>query len=179
MNLKQQYKDIILPNMIDKFQYTNLHQVPKVEKIIITAGLGLNAQNNKYLQNAIEEFRLISGQQPIVTYAKKSIAAFKVRENMILGLKVTLRRKKMYFFLERLIKIVLPRIRDFRGLNIEKFDKFSNYHFGISEQLVFPEINYDSVDQIRGFNISIITTSKKTEEAKFLLKEFGFPFNKN
>jgi len=178
MNLKTLYNETLTKKFFQEFKYSNIHQIPKLQKIIITAGLGLNAQNKKYLNNAIEEFRIISGQHPILTRSKKSVAAFKIREGMVLGLKVTLRREKMYAFLERLIKIVLPRIRDFQGLNANNFDSFGNYHFGISEQLVFPEIDYDTIDHVRGFNISIITTSKTKTGTLFLLKGLGVPFTK-
>jgi large subunit ribosomal protein L5 len=177
-NLKTEYLETVIPKLVKEFNYTNKHQIPKIEKIQISAGLGLNAQNKTYLQNSIEEFRLISGQQPILTKAKKSIAGFKVREGMPLGLVVTLRREKMYAFLEKFTKLVLPRIRDFRGLNSNQFDKFGNYNVGISEQLVFPEIDYDNVDQRRGFNITIVTSAKTAKEGLFLLKEMGVPFAK-
>jgi large subunit ribosomal protein L5 len=177
-NLKTQYLDIVTPKLVEKFNYQNKHQIPKIEKIQISAGLGLNAQNRNYLQKAIEEIRLITGQQPILTTAKKSVAGFKIREGMPLGLVVTLRREKMYAFLEKFIKLVLPRIRDFRGLNPNNFDKYGNYNLGISEQLVFPEIDYDSVDQRRGLNITIVTTAKNSREGFFLLQELGVPFAK-
>ena len=178
-NLKEHYLTSVIPKLVDEFKYENKHQIPKIEKIHISAGLGLNASNRVFLQKAIEEIRLITGQQPIVTNAKQSIAGFKIREGMPLGLVVTLRRKKMYAFLEKFIKLVLPRIRDFRGLNPNNFDKHGNYNLGISEQLVFPEIDYDSVDQRRGFNITIVTTAKNPIEGFFLLKELGVPFAKN
>lgn len=176
-NLKNEYLTKVVPKLEKEFQYENVHQIPKLEKIVISAGLGLNAQNRTYLQNAIEEVRLITGQHPILTKAKKSVAGFKVREGMPLGLVVTLRREKMYAFLEKLIKLVLPRIRDFRGLNTKNFDKKGNYNVGISEQLVFPEIDYDRVEQRRGFNITIVTTAKNKEEGLFLLTELGIPFS--
>jgi large subunit ribosomal protein L5 len=175
-NLKTEYLNIVVSKLLKNFEYKNLHQVPKLTKIQISSGLGLNAQNKTYLQNAIEEYRLISGQQPVLTFAKKSIASFKIREGMPIGLYVTLRNEKMYSFLERLIKLVLPRIRDFRGLSTTNFDKNGNYNFGITEQLVFPEISYEQADQKRGFNIAICTTSKNKQEGLFLLKELGFPF---
>jgi large subunit ribosomal protein L5 len=178
-NLKKDYLEIVIPKLEKEFDYQNKHQIPKIEKILISSGLGLNAQNRNFLQKAIEEIRLISGQQPIMTKAKKSIAGFKIREGMPLGLYVTLRREKMYGFLEKFIKLVLPRIRDFRGLNPNNFDKDGNYNIGITEQLVFPEIDYDSVDQRRGFNITIVTTAKNRKEGFFLLKELGVPFAKN
>lgn len=177
-NLKKDYLEIVAPKLLQEFKYENKHQIPKIEKILISSGLGLNAQNRTFLQKAIEEIRNISGQQPIMTKAKKSIAGFKIREGMPLGLYVTLRREKMYSFLEKFIKIVLPRIRDFRGLNPNNFDKHGNYNIGISEQLVFPEIDYDSVDQRRGFNITIVTTANNKVEGFFLLKELGVPFAK-
>lgn len=175
-NLKKEYNEIVISKLEKKFQYQNKHQIPKIEKIIISSGLGLNAQNKNFLQKSIEEIRLITGQQPIVTKAKKSIAGFKIREGMPLGLVVTLRKEKMYAFLEKFIKLVLPRIRDFRGLSPKNFDKYGNYSIGISEQLVFPEIDFDNVEQKRGFNINIVTTAQTEEESYFLLKELGFPF---
>lgn len=174
--LKNEYLTIVVPKLATEFKYKNKHEIPKLEKIVISAGLGLNAQNRTYLQNAIEEIRLISGQHPILTKAKKSVAGFKVREGMPLGLVVTLRREKMYAFLEKFIKLVLPRIRDFRGLSTKNFDREGNYNVGITEQLVFPEINYDNVEQRRGFNITIVTTAKNKTESLFLLKELGVPF---
>nr|AIM52716.1 50S ribosomal protein L5 [Ochromonas sp. CCMP1393] len=175
-NLKTEYLETIIPKLNTEFNYKNKHQLPKLEKILISSSLGLNAQNRTFLQNAIEEYRLITGQQPILTTAKKSIAGFKIREGMPMGLYVTLRREKMYAFLEKLNKIVLPRIRDFRGLNPDQFDKHGNYNMGLAEQLVFPEINYDSVEQRRGFTITIVTTAKNKAEGIFLLKELGVPF---
>lgn len=178
-NLKNDYLNSVIPKLKEEFKYKNNHQIPKIEKINVSAGLGLNAQNRVFLQKATEEIRLITGQQPVLTLAKNSIAGFKVREGMPLGLTVTLRREKMYAFLEKFIKLVLPRIRDFRGLNPNNFDRNGNYNLGISEQLVFPEIDYDSVDQRRGFNITIVTTAKNATEGFFLLKELGVPFAKN
>jgi large subunit ribosomal protein L5 len=177
-NLKNQYLNLVVPKLFEEFKYKNIHEIPKIEKIQISSGLGLNAQNRVFLQKAIEEFRVISGQQPIITNSKKSIAGFKLREGVPLGLTVTLRREKMYAFLEKFIKLVLPRIRDFRGLNPTNFDKNGNYNVGISEQLIFPEIDFDNVDQRRGFNITIVTTAKNSGEGFFLLKELGVPFEK-
>jgi large subunit ribosomal protein L5 len=177
-NLRKEYINNIVPNLLKEFKYSNVHQIPKIEKINISCGLGLNASNRVFLQKATEEIRLITGQQPILTNAKTSIAGFKIREGMPLGLTVTLRREKMYAFLEKFIKLVLPRIRDFRGLNPNNFDKYGNYNLGISEQLVFPEIDYDSVDQRRGFNITIVTTAKNSREAFYLLQQIGLPFSK-
>jgi large subunit ribosomal protein L5 len=178
-NLKELYLNQVIPKLTSEFNYLNKHEIPKIEKIQVSAGLGLNAQNRVFLQKAIEEIRLITGQHPVITLAKKSIAGFKIREGIPLGLTVTLRREKMYSFLEKFIKLVLPRIRDFRGLNPTNFDGNGNYNLGISEQLVFPEIDYDNVEQRRGFNITIVTTAKTSTEAYFLLKELGVPFTKS
>lgn len=178
-NLKTEYVANVRNKLLKQFNYKNIHQIPKIEKIVVSNALGLNAQNRVFLQKATEEMRIITGQHPILTKAKKSVAGFKIREGMPLGLVVTLRREKMYAFLEKFIKLVLPRIRDFRGLNPKQFDKYGNYNLGITEQLAFPEIEYDSIDQKRGFNITIVTTAKNEEEAIFLLKELGFPFALN
>ena len=178
-NLKTEYKEIVVSKLQNEFNYTNPHQIPKLEKIVISASLGLNAQNKTFLQNAINEIRTISGQQPILTIAKKSIAGFKIREGMPLGLTVTLRREKMYAFLETFIKLVLPRIRDFRGLNPNNFDKHGNYNVGISDQLVFPQIDYDNVEQRRGFNITIVISGRNAKESFYLLQQMGVPFAKN
>jgi len=177
-NLKSHYQTNVIPKLMNEFKYSNVHEIPKIEKINVSAGLGLNAQNRVFLQKATDEIRLITGQHPILTISKNSVAGFKVREGMPLGLMVTLRREKMYAFLEKFIKLVLPRIRDFRGLNVDQFDRFGNYSLGISEQLVFPEIDYDNVEQRRGFNITIVTTCKTPTESLFLLKELGVPFKK-
>ena len=177
-NLKTHYVNSVVPNLVKEFNYKNKHQIPKLEKICVSAGLGLNAQNRVFLQKATEEIRLITGQHPILTISKNSIAGFKIREGMPLGLTVTLRGEKMYAFLEKFTKLVLPRIRDFRGLNANNFDKHGNYNLGITEQLVFPEIDYDSVDQRRGLNITIVTTANNSMEGFFLLKELGVPFAK-
>jgi large subunit ribosomal protein L5 len=166
-NLKDHYLKIVVPKLTEEFEYENIHQIPKIEKIHINAGLGLNASNRVFLQKAIEEIRTITGQHPVLTHSKNSIAGFKIREGMPLGLTVTLRREKMYAFLEKFIKLVLPRIRDFRGLNNNNFDKDGNYNLGIGEQLVFPEIDYDLVEQRRGFNITIVTTTRNTKESFF------------
>ena len=174
--LKENYKNKITKNLKDKYNYQNPHQVPKLVKIQLNRGLGLAAQNKNILQKTIDEFRIITGQQPIITKAKKSIAGFKTREGMSLGVTVTLRNEMMYAFLERFINLVLPRIRDFRGLNIEGFDKKGNYNIGLREQLVFPEIDYNQIDQSRGFTISFVTTAKTADESLALLKEFGLPF---
>lgn len=176
--LKEHYKKFVISKLYKEYNYSNIHLVPKLEKIVINAGLGLKAQNKNFLQKAIEEIRIITGQHPKTILSKKSIASFKLREHLLIGLVVTLRKDKMYAFLEKLIKLVFPRIRDFQGLNPLSFDKNGNYNLGISDQLIFPEIDYVNVDQMRGYNISIITTSKNLNESFTLLKELGLPFKK-
>jgi large subunit ribosomal protein L5 len=175
--LKTLYIETVAPTLKETFSYKNVQQIPKIEKIQINRGLGVSAQNTKILKKSIEEFRSITGQQPIVTKAKKAIAGFKLREEMDLGLTITLRGEKMYSFLDRLINLALPRIRDFQGLNPEKFDKHGNYNFGIVDQLIFPEIDYENVDQTLGLNISIVTTTRNPKESLALLKKMGLPFN--
>nr|YP_010152923.1 ribosomal protein L5 [Olisthodiscus luteus]QQW50584.1 ribosomal protein L5 [Olisthodiscus luteus] len=177
--LKKLYKEEIRSSLKEKFDFKNDHQIPKIVKIQINRGLGLDAQNDRILQKTIDEFRLITGQHPVVKKSKKSIAGFKIRDDMPLGVTVTLRNEKMYAFLDRLINLVFPRIRDFRGLSPEHFDQNGNYNFGLKEQLVFPEIQYDSIDKIRGFDISIVTTAGNKNQGLELLKEFNFPFTKN
>jgi large subunit ribosomal protein L5 len=176
--LKTKYIDEVRPSLQETFQYANIHQIPKIEKIKINRGLGVNAQNSKTLQKSIQEFRTITGQQPVVTKSKKSIAGFKIREEMELGITTTLRSEKMYAFLDRFINLVLPRIRDFQGLSPKNFDKFGNYNMGLTDQLVFPEIEYEQVDQTLGLNITIVTTAKNSEESLALLKGIGVPFSK-
>jgi large subunit ribosomal protein L5 len=177
--LKEKYKREIIPTLLKEFEYKNIHEVPKISKIQINRCLGAAASNNSTLQKTIEEFRTITGQQPIVTIAKKSIAGFKLREKQPLGVTVTLRNMFMFSFLERLINLVLPRIRDFNGLSVNGFDQYGNYNFGLDNQLVFPEISYESVDQQRGFNITIVTTAKTKMEGLSLLENYGIPFKKN
>lgn len=174
--LKTYYQETIIPKLKEQFSYTNIHQVPKVTKIVINRGLGEASQNAKALESSLSELAIISGQKPVVTRAKKAIAGFKIRQGMPVGAMVTLRGEKMYAFLDRLISLALPRIRDFRGVSSKSFDGRGNYSLGIKEQLIFPEIEYDSIDQIRGFDISIITTANTDEEARALLKEMGMPF---
>ena len=176
--LKEKYKKEVVPNLIKEFEYKNIHQVPKLLKIQINRGLGAAASNNSTLQQTVEEVRMISGQQPVVTHAKKSIAGFKLREKQPLGVTVTLRGNYMLSFLERLINLVLPRIRDFSGLSTNGFDQHGNYNFGLKTQLVFPEISYESVDQQRGFNITLVTSAKTKMEGLSLLKNYGVPFKK-
>jgi large subunit ribosomal protein L5 len=177
--LKALYKEQVIPNLIKKFfEYKNIHQVPKLKKININRCLGLSAQNPNLLNTSIEEFRLITGQQPIVTKAKKSIAGFKLREDIPLGLTVTLRDKQMYYFLERFINLTLPRIRDFQGLSTLNFDQYGNYNMGLKDQLIFPELEYDNVNQLLGFNITLVTTAKTKDESLALLRELTFPLQK-
>jgi large subunit ribosomal protein L5 len=175
---KTLYTSELVPHLQEVFNYKNLQQIPNIKKIQINRGLGVNAQNSKILKKSIEEFRSITGQQPIVTKSKKSIAGFKVREDMELGVTITLRGEKMYSFLDRLINLALPRIRDFQGLDPKKFDKDGNYSFGIMDQLIFPEIDYESVDQMLGYNITIITSAKTPKESFELLNKMGLPFRK-
>lgn len=170
------YNTVIVPKLQKELGYTNIHQVPRLEKIVINRGLGEASQNAKALESSIAEISTITGQRPVITRAKKAIASFKIRKGMPVGLMVTLRRERMYAFLDRLINIALPRIRDFRGVSPKAFDGRGNYTLGIREQLIFPEINYDSVDQLRGMDISIVTTAKTDEEGRALLKAFGMPF---
>jgi large subunit ribosomal protein L5 len=174
--LKTTYQETIVPKLKEQFGYTNIHQVPKVIKIPVHRGLGEASQNAKALESSKEELSTITGQQPVVTRAKKAIAGFKIREGMPVGVMVTLRGDRMYAFLDRLINLALPRIRDFRGISGNSFDGRGNYSLGIREQLIFPEIEYDKIDQIRGMDISIITTAKNDEEGRALLKEMGMPF---
>ena len=170
------YNTVIVPKLQKELGYTNIHQVPRLEKIVINRGLGEASQNAKALESSIAEISAITGQRPVITRAKKAIASFKIRKGMPVGLMVTLRRERMYAFLDRLINIALPRIPDFRGVSPKAFDGRGNYTLGIREQLIFPEINYDSVDQLRGMDISIVTTAKTDEEGRALLKAFGMPF---
>ena len=170
------YKQEITPKLMDKFQYKNVMQVPKVEKVIINIGVGEAIQNPKALDAAVSDLTIIAGQKPIITKAKKSIAGFKLREGMSIGCKVTLRGERMYLFLDKLINIVLPRVRDFRGVSPQAFDGRGNYSLGIKEQTIFPEIEYDKIDKIRGMEVVIVTTAKTDEEARELLKSMGMPF---
>lgn len=170
------YKNEITPNLQKKFNYTNIMQTPKLDKVVINVGLGEAVQNPKAIDSAIEDVTTISGQKPVVTRAKKSIAAFKLRAGMPIGVKVTLRGKRMYEFVDRLLNVALPRVRDFQGVSSKAFDGRGNYTLGIKEQLIFPEINYDKVDKIRGMDIVFVTTANTDEEARELLKGFGMPF---
>ncbi len=177
--IKTRYLEDIIPKLTEQFGYTNVHQVPKVVKIVVNRGLGEASQNAKALESSINELATITGQKPVVTRAKKAIAGFKIRKGMPVGVMVTLRGERMYAFLERLISLALPRIRDFRGISPKSFDGRGNYSLGLREQLVFPEIDYDSIDQIRGLDISIITTANTDEEGRSLLKAMGMPFRDN
>ncbi len=176
--LKKFYSEKIAPDLMSKFGYKSPMEVPKVTKVIVNMGLGEAIQNVKILDKAVQEIRTITGQQPIITKASKSVAAFKLRQGMSIGAKVTLRRDKMYEFLDRLISIALPRVRDFRGVSPKAFDGRGNYSLGIKEQIIFPEIVYDKVDRIQGMNITLVTTAKTDEEGLQLLKLMGMPFRK-
>ena len=175
--LKKHYEDVVRPALIKEFGYENPMEVPRIEKIVLNMGVGEAVQDSKKIEAATRDLSAITGQRPVVTRAKKSIATFKVRENMPLGCKVTLRRDRMYEFLDRLITIALPRVRDFRGVNGKSFDGRGNFALGLKEQLVFPEIVYDKVDTVRGMDIVICTTAKTDKEAKALLKGFQMPFS--
>ena len=174
--MKQAYDERIATAMQEKFGYTNALEVPRLEKITLNMGVGEASQDKKKVQTAAEEMALIAGQKPVITIAKKSIAQFKLREGMPIGCKVTLRRERMYEFLDRLITVAMPRIRDFRGLNPKSFDGRGNYAMGLKEQIIFPEISYDQIDKVRGMDIIVTTTAKTDDEARELLRLFGFPF---
>jgi len=174
--LKRQYNEEVASKLIEAFNYKNIMQVPKLEKIVMNMGLGEAIHNIKLLDSAVEELRIISGQQPVVTRARKSIAAFKLREGMPIGCMVTLRSMRMYDFYYKLVNAALPRVRDFRGLSSKAMDGHGNYTLGIKEHIIFPEIDYDKIDKIKGLNISIVTTAKSDEEGKELLKLLGMPF---
>jgi len=176
-NLKTFYKDKVVPSLIEKFEYKNIHEVPKITKITINRGLGEASKNNKALDSSLQELAMITGQQPVVTKAKKSVAGFKIRDGMPVGMAVTLRSKLMYSFLERLIHLSLPRIRDFKGISVQLFDGRGNYNLGLKEQWILPKIEYNKINQIRGMDIAITTTAKTQQEGIALLKELGMPFN--
>ena len=173
--LRDHYNNVINPAMKEQFGYANAMLVPKLEKIVLNMGVGEASQDRKKIEGAVSDMTLISGQKPIVTRAKKSIATYKLRDGMIVGCKVTLRRDRMFEFLDRLVTIALPRVRDFRGLSTKSFDGRGNYALGITEQIIFPEIDYDQVDQIRGMDIVICTSAKNDDEARELLKQFNMP----
>ena len=176
--LQNQYNDDIVGHMMKEFGYSNLMEVPKIQKISVNIGLGDAVQNSKLIDGAVAQLTQITGQHPIVTRARKSIATFKLREGMPIGVKVTLRRNHMYEFLDRLINIALPRVRDFRGISAKAFDGRGNYTLGIKEQIIFPEIDYDNIDRVQGLNVTIVTTAKTDDETRSLLAHFGMPFRK-
>lgn len=176
--LKEKYSTEVVPSLMEKFQYRNVMEVPKLEKIILNMGLGEAKENPKILESAIEELGIITGQKPVVTRAKKSVANFKLRDGMAVGLKVTLRGAKMYEFLDKLMNISLPRVRDFRGVSSTSFDGRGNYALGVKEQLIFPEIDYDKIDSIKGMDIIVVTTANTDEESKEFLTLMGMPFKK-
>ena len=175
-SLYEHYKKEIIPSLVDTFQYKNSMQVPRIEKVVLNIGVGESIQNPKALDGAINDLQIISGQKPVVTRAKKSIAGFKLREGMAIGCKVTMRGARMFDFLEKLINLALPRVRDFRGVSSQAFDGRGNYSLGIKEQTIFPEIAYDKIDKIRGLEVIINTTAKTDEEAREMLKRMGMPF---
>ena len=174
--LKDLYNKEIVPQLVKDFNYKNIMEVPKLEKIVVNMGLGEAIQNVKILDSAVEEMAIITGQKAVITKAKKSIASFKLRQGMPIGCVVTLRRDKMYEFLDRLVNVSLPRVRDFKGVSGKGFDGMGNYSLGVKEQLIFPEINYDKVDKIKGMNITIVTSARNDEEGRALLKLMGMPF---
>ncbi len=174
--MKQRYDDTVVKALTEKFGYANRMAVPKIEKITLNMGVGEGSQDKKKVTTALEEMKLIAGQQPVVTRARKSIAGFKLREGMPIGVKVTLRGARMYEFLDRLVTIAMPRIRDFRGLNPKSFDGAGNFAMGLKEQIIFPEISYDSIDTVRGMDVIVTTTANSDDEARELLRLFGFPF---
>lgn len=176
--IKQRYQKTIIPELMKTFEYSSVMQVPKLDKIVVNIGVGEAVFNSKVLDDAVEELTLLTGQRPVITKAKKSISNFKLREGMPIGAKVTLRGDKMYYFLEKLISIALPRVRDFRGISANAFDGRGNYTVGIKEQIIFPEINLDKINKIRGMDIVIVTTAKSDQEGRALLTAFGMPFKK-
>ena len=176
--LQEKYNNQVAPAMMEKFGYKNIMEIPKLDKIVINMGVGNAKENPKGLEKAVEEMELISGQKPVITRARKSVANFKLREGMPIGAKVTLRSDKMYYFLDKLVSVTLPRVRDFRGVNANAFDGRGNYALGLKEQIIFPEIEYDKIDQVRGMDIIFVTTAKTDEEARELLKLLGMPFSK-
>jgi len=178
MNLKEQYKTEVVSELVKQFNYTSVMQAPKVEKVVINMGVGEAINNARFLEDAVEEMTIITGQKPVITHAKKSIANFKLRDGMPIGCKVTLRGEKMYDFLEKLIKVALPRVRDFRGVSGSSFDGRGNYTLGVKEQLIFPEIDFDKINTVRGMDITIVTTAESDQEGYALLKAMGMPFKK-
>lgn len=179
VSMRERYKNEVVPALVKQFGYGNIMQVPKIDKIVVNMGVGDAIANPKALENAVSELTTIVGQRPVITKAKKSIAAFKLREGMKIGCMVTLRGERMYSFLERVIGVALPRVRDFRGVSAQAFDGRGNYTLGIKEQLIFPEISYDKIEKIRGMDVVIVTTAKTDEEARALLKALGMPFRES
>ena len=177
--LQERYNNEIRPSLVEKFEYSSVMQVPKVEKVVLNIGVGDAVTNIKALDDAVAELAQITGQKPLITRAKKSVASFKLREGMPIGCKVTLRGERMYEFLDKLMNIALPRVRDFQGVSPKAFDGRGNYTLGVKEQLIFPEINYDKVNRVRGMDIVVVTTADSDEEAKELLTQLGMPFRKN
>lgn len=177
--LKTFYNEKVVPKLMEQFEYKNIHQVPKLVKVTVNRGLGEASQNAKALEASVAELATITGQRPVVTRAKKAIAGFKIRQGMPVGTMVTLRSDRMYAFLNRLINLTLPRIRDFRGVSAKSFDGRGNYTLGLREQLIFPEIEYDRIDQIRGMDVTIVTSAHTDEEGRALLKELGMPFRES
>ena len=175
--LQEKYLSEAVKGLMDKFGYKNVMEIPKLEKVIINMGVGEAAANSKALDGAVQDLTIIAGQKPVITRARKSIASFKIREGMAIGTKVTLRGRRMYYFLDKLLNIALPRVRDFRGVSPTSFDGRGNYALGMKEQLIFPEIDYDKIDKIRGMDIVIVTTAKTDEEARELLRLLGMPFS--
>ncbi|WP_300277262.1 50S ribosomal protein L5 [Peptacetobacter sp.] len=176
--LEEKYTKEVAPALMEKFEYKNVMEIPKLVKIVINMGVGDARENPKGLEKAVEELELISGQKPVITRARKSVANFKLREGMPIGTKVTLRNDKMFYFMDKLVSVSLPRVRDFRGVSANSFDGRGNYALGIKEQLIFPEIEYDKVDKVRGMDIIFVTTAKTDEEARELIKLLGMPFSK-
>lgn len=174
--LKEKYEKEVIPALMEKFQYKNIMEVPKLEKIVINMGVGEAKENQKVLESAVADMQLISGQKPVLTRAKKSVANFKIRENMPIGCKVTLRKNKMFEFADKLMNVALPRVRDFRGVSSKSFDGRGNYALGIKEQLIFPEVEYDKIDKVRGMDVIFVTNAKTDEEARELLRFLGMPF---
>ena len=174
--IKTLFKNEVIPTMLKEFNYKNVYQVPRLEKVTVNMGLGIALQDSKILDGALEEIALITGQRPVITKARKSIANFKLRQGMSVGAMVTLRGSRMYEFLDRLLSLALPRVRDFRGISPKAFDGRGNYSLGIKEQIIFPEINYDKIDRVKGMNITIVTTARTDEEGKRLLELLGMPF---
>ena len=173
---KERYKSEVVPALMKRFEYSNVHRVPRLEKIVVNMGVGEAAVDAKQLEGALKDLTTVTGQKPMVTRARKSIATFKLREGMPIGAKVTLRGDRMWEFFDRLMSIAIPRVRDFRGMSPKSFDGRGNYSMGVTEQLIFPEIDYDEIDKVRGMDITIVTSAKSDEEAKALLEEFEFPF---